>query len=75
MGFSLVKKNQLLTCNHILTIQKTLEKNDAGFRKLPGTDLGNQATGETIYVPPQEYQIIVNFMSNLEKYINDDTPF
>jgi len=72
-GFSLVKKDQLLTCSHILTIQKNLEKNEAGFRKLLGTDLKNQATGETIYVPPQEHQVIVDFMRNLENYINDDT--
>jgi Fic family protein len=73
IGFSLVKKDQLLTSSHILTIQKTLEKNEAGFRKLPGTDLKNQATGETIYVPPQEHQIILDLMRNLENYINDDT--
>lgn len=71
-GFNLVIKDRLLTCNHILTIQEILEKNDAGFRKLPGTDLKNQTTGETIYVPPQDNKIILKLMQNLEKYINDD---
>ena len=71
-GFSLVQKDQLLTCNHILEIQKILERNDAGFRKLPGTDLKNSVTGKTIYVPPQDHRTIVELMSNLENYINND---
>jgi Fic family protein len=33
--------------------------------------LKNSATGETIYTPPQEYEQIIRFMSNLEKYINE----
>ncbi|MGB0404840.1 MAG: PfkB family carbohydrate kinase, partial [Fusobacterium sp.] len=32
-----------------------LEKNNAGFRKVPGTALKNAQTGETVYTPPQEY--------------------
>ena len=72
-GFDLVRKTRILTCNHILAIQEILERNDAGFRKLPGTDLKNRATGETVYVPPQDHQTIVSLMRNLENYINDET--
>ncbi len=72
-GFGLVTKDHLLTCNHILSIQEILEKNDAGFRKLPGTDLKNHATGKTVYVPPQDNETILKLMQNLENYINDDT--
>jgi len=72
-GFELVKKEQLLTCNHILAIQKTLEKNDAGFRKVPGTGLKNLTTGEIVYTPPQNYETILQLMKNLERYINDDS--
>ena len=72
-GFDLVKNSELLTNNHILRIQAELEKNHAGFRKLPGTELKNDRTGETIYTPPQNQQEILNLMSNLEKYINDDS--
>jgi len=71
-GFGFVKKDNLLTCNHILKIQEILEGNDAGFRKIPGTDLKNKATGEIIYVPPQDNETILRLMQNLEKYINDD---
>lgn len=38
-GFAFVKKNHILTSNHILEIQQRLEMNDAGFRKLAGTAL------------------------------------
>lgn len=44
-GFELVKKDFLLTNKHILAIQEELEKNKAGFRKLPGTELKNYQTG------------------------------
>lgn len=72
-GFQLVKKSELLTCNTIIEIQATLEQTKAGFRKLPGTTLKNEQTGDIIYTPPQEHQEIVFAMSNLEKFINDSS--
>ncbi|MFM9945869.1 MAG: Fic/DOC family N-terminal domain-containing protein, partial [Bacteroidia bacterium] len=45
VGFELIKRNGLLTISHILEIQSNIENNDAGFRKLPGTILLNEATG------------------------------
>lgn len=72
-GFKLVKKNELLKGNHILQIQEIVEGNDAGYRKLPGTKLLNDKTGEVIYTPPQEHNEIVKLMKNLEAFINDDT--
>ncbi|MDP1624724.1 MAG: Fic family protein [bacterium] len=69
-GFVLVKKNRILTANHILEIQKRLEKNDAGFRKLAGTALVNDITGATVYTPPQDYETVVRLMDNLVEYIN-----
>jgi Fic family protein len=71
-GFELVQKNGLLTINHILQIQEALIKNNAGFRKLPGTKLLNDNTGEIIYTPPQDYDSIVALMKNLEEFINKD---
>jgi len=70
-GFELVKKHYLLTSNNIVDIHRELEPNKKGFRKLPGTALKNSA-GETVYTPPQHYNTIVDLMSNLEKYINDN---
>ena len=71
-GFALVRESRLLTVNHILEIHKELEQNNAGIRKLPGTELKNQQTGATVYTPPQDHQEIVQLMSNLELFINDD---
>ena len=71
-GFLLVKNHRLLTNNYILQIQEVVEQNKAGFRKLPGTQLLNDKTGQIIYTPPQDYETIVDLMNNLEKFINDD---
>ena len=72
-GFQLVKENGLLTNNHILQIQKVVEQNNAGFRKLPGTKLLNDKTGEVVYTPPQDQETIISLMHNLEIFINDDS--
>ncbi|HEX3074001.1 MAG TPA: Fic family protein [Ignavibacteriales bacterium] len=61
----------MLTANCIIEIQKILEQNDAGFRKLPGTSIMNQTTGKTVYVPPQDPREIIELMNNLESYINN----
>ena len=70
-GFELIKKDGLLTNKTIIKIQETLEANNAGFRKLPGTALKNAVTGKIVYTPPQDQQEIIQLMSELEKYIND----
>lgn len=72
-GFELVKKSGLLTNNHILQIQAEIEQNNAGFRRLPGTKLLNDKTGEIVYTPPQDHDTILTLMNNLENFINDDT--
>lgn len=69
-GFDLVQKHHILTLNHILEIQKRLEQNDAGIRKLSGTALVNQASGQIVYSPPQDYETVLALMGNLVEYIN-----
>jgi len=71
-GFSSVRASGLITNNDILTMQATLERNHAGFRKLPGTALKNGQTGAVVYTPPQSHEEIVGLMKNLETFINDD---
>lgn len=73
-GFVLVKESGLLTLNHILSIQEELEQNRAGFRKLPGTALKNNA-GVVIYTPPQDQQEVQRLMGELERFLNEDAPF
>jgi len=72
-GFSLIKNKRILTNNDIIEIQSELEKNNAGFRKVPGTALKNAITGEVVYTPPQNYETILDLMKNLEQFINDNT--
>ena len=71
-GFTLIRKNKLLTNNVIKNIQQILEENSAGFRAVPGTMLKN-SKGEIIYTPPQDKQIVEQTMENLEQYINDSS--
>ncbi|MGV3642366.1 MAG: Fic family protein [Adhaeribacter sp.] len=71
-GFEAVRKNKILSLNHILQIQEELEQNQAGFRKVPGTNLKNAATGETVFTPPQHPDDIMDLMQNLVLFINDD---
>lgn len=71
-GYEVVKARKMLTTNMIIEIQELIEKNRAGIRKLPGTVLLNEGTGETVYVPPSGEKTILSLMSNLELFINDD---
>ncbi|NJD02491.1 MAG: Fic family protein [Ruminiclostridium sp.] len=71
-GYELLKENQILTTNMVVEIQGYIEKNRAGIRKLPGTVLKNETTGEIVYTPPSGEQEILYLMSNLERYINED---
>ena len=71
LGFQIVRQEKLLLNSHILTIQKELLKNDAGFRTQQGTKLIN-SQGEVVYTPPQDSNEILNLMGNLEKFINDE---
>jgi Fic family protein len=70
VGFDLVGQTGLLTVNHILQIQAELEHNSAGFRKLPGTTL-KDSMGGIIYTPPQEPEVVLALMRDLESFIND----
>ncbi len=70
IGYELTSQNGLLTNRIILKIQEVLENNQAGFRKLPGTELKSTQTGETIYTPPQDLKDINRLMTNLERFIN-----
>ncbi len=74
VGFEQVRASGLLTCNHIIEIQAELERNNAGFRKLPGTAL-KDGGGQTIYTPPQDPAEIVALMRSLERFINEADVF
>jgi len=70
-SFERVQRTGLLTNNDILEIQASIENNRAGFRKLPGTALKNDLTGETVYTPPAPDEI-ESLMRQFERFINDE---
>ena len=71
-AFGQVKRDRLISVNRIVETHRVLEQNDAGIRRLPGTALKNERTGETVYTPPQDHAEIVRLMNNLEQFINVD---
>lgn len=50
LGYRLVRDTGMVTANHLIEIQAELERNAAGFRKLPGTAL-KSSNGDTVYTP------------------------
>ncbi|PWL30656.1 Fic family protein [uncultured Roseivirga sp.] len=74
-GFDTIRRDRILTTNSILKIQEIIEGNSAGVRKVPGTVLKNDLTGEVVYTPPQDFQTIQELLSNLEKFINNDLAY
>jgi len=71
-GFEEIIKNKLLTTNTIIAIQQELEQNNAVIRRLPGTKLMNDKTGEILYTPPDNESTIHSLLTNLEIFINED---
>ncbi len=70
-GYEQIKKDGYISTKTIVNIQEVIEHNKAGIRKIPGTELKNSITGETIYTPPQNEKEIRDYLKNLEDYIND----
>lgn len=71
VGFSLIQKQGFLHTNSFLEIQKILEPNKEGIRKLPGTKIINSSTGEIIYTPPEGEDNIRRLLENYEQYFNN----
>jgi Fic family protein len=70
IGVDEVRSSGLIRLSTILAVQSELERNRAGLRKVPGTVLKNQATGETIYEPPQSAVDVERLMGDLIDFIH-----
>lgn len=70
IGYTMLKKENIITLNTITKIQEKLEHNDAGIRKTLGTVIKNSTTGEVVYTPPQNKDEILDYLNNLFEYIN-----
>ncbi len=73
LGFKGMIENQgLITNNLLISIFQHLKRNTGSFRRTPGTALKNDRTGEIVYVPPQTEAEIIQHMTHLEQFINQD---
>lgn len=70
MGYEAVRNSGLIRLETVLAVQAELEQNRAGLRRLPGTVLKNEATGQVIYEPPQDAAVVVSLMGNLIDFIH-----
>lgn len=73
LGTKRIRKQGFLRLKDITFIQSILIGNDAGLRKLPGTQLKNASTGEIIYTPP-EPQHLERLLANFIDYFNTCDP-
>lgn len=73
LGFTRLRETDGLIPNSVLIdVYQLLKGRTDGFRKTPGTALKNEQTGETVFVPPQDVRAIVDHMTALEQFVNDD---
>jgi Fic family protein len=72
LGYEAVRDSGLIRLDTVLRVQAELERNRAGLRKLPGTLLKNESTGQIIYEPPQDAAEVESLMANLIDFIHAD---
>ena len=72
VGYEEVRRSGSIRLETILGVQAELEQNRAGLRKLPGTVLKNEATGQVMYEPPQDAVEVAALMGNLVDFIHAD---
>jgi Fic family protein len=74
LGYSaLLNTKGIISNNTLIEMFRVLKGRQDGFRKIPGTSLKHDQTGEIIYVPPQSAVEVVAHMTALEQFINDDS--
>jgi Fic family protein len=73
LGYARLRQTGGLIPNStLIDMFRLLKRRDDGFRATPGTALKNEASGEIVFVPPQDAREIIRHMSALERFINDD---
>jgi Fic family protein len=72
IAFQEVKKTEVISTSLILNVQSIIEGNNAGIRKVPGTVLKNERTGEVIYTPPQHPDEIIGLLGDLQTFMHDE---
>ena len=70
-GYQELEAKPLCT-NTAAEICSTIKGMQMDVRKVPGTTLSNQHTGEVIYTPPEGEDVLRNLLSNWERFIHQD---
>lgn len=70
-GLTIVRKKGFLTTNDFIAIQKIVEPNKFGIRKMHVT-IQNSATKEVLYTPPEGEKLLRDLLQNIEQYINEN---
>jgi|SRR6218665_2596121 len=72
LGLEKLKTKPFITTNLCIEIVQCIKQNQTTIRVTPGTTLSN-TNGEIIYTPPSGEDVIREKLSNLEKFINENT--
>jgi Fic family protein len=71
-GFQSLQTRPLCTATAV-EICRTLKAADMDIRRIPGTHLANDHTGEVIYTPPEGEAHLRALLANWEKFLHDET--
>lgn len=70
-GFEQLNKRPLCSAT-AMEVCSTLKHIEMDVRKVPGTLIGNQTTGEIVYTPPVGETVIRDLLSNWETFLHAD---
>jgi len=74
VGFARIRQQGSLKLADVLAIQEALKANRDGLRKMPGTVLKNQQTGQVVYEPPQDPARVASLLGNFLDYFRRNEP-
>jgi Fic family protein len=74
-GVRMVASRKMITVNDMIDLHHLVEPDKGSIRKLPGTDIKNTRNQEVIYTPPQNYDEIIDLLSNLEYHFNNSSMY
>ena len=64
-------KNKPLNTNTAISVCRTILGVDTDVRRVPGTALANNVTGEVIYTPPEGEDLLRKKLANWEEFQHD----
>lgn len=69
-GFESLRRRPLCT-NTAVEVCRRIKATNIDIRKVPGTQLVNDATGKVIYTPPEGERRLRDLLANWERYLHD----